>query len=286
MMNQPSPAMLKKASYFYPIAAKLEKSLKHLKVYLYQAKWDINLVEHISYSLFVASINTFYFIVAMLTLWFFTKNYVFLKLLLASVFVFLLMFYSALYKPKVIALRRARMMEEELPYALRHLLIQIKSGVPLYQGFVSISKGYGEISREFKEIIKKINSGYSEIKALEESVLRSASQKYRKAFWQILNSMKTGTDITTPLENTVNEIIKDQILSIKNYGQQLNPLTLMYMMMAVIMPSLGITFLVIISSFVGFNIPSLLFIGMAFFLIIFQWSFLNMIKTKRPNVKI
>ncbi len=285
-MNQPSPTMLKKASYFYPIASKLEKSLKHLNVFLYQAKWSINLVEHISYSLFVATLNTLYFLIFMLFIWFITKNPLFLKFLFLSIPIFFLMFYSALYKPKVIALRRARKIEEELPYALRHLLIQVKSGVPLYQGFVSISDGYGEVSKEFKEIIKKINSGYSEIKALEESILRSASQKYRKAFWQILNSMKTGTDVSTPLENVVNEIINDQILAIKNYGQQLNPLTLMYMMMAVIMPSLGITFLVIISSFVGFAIPNLLFVGLAFFLIVFQWSFLNIIKTKRPNVKI
>ncbi len=285
-MNQPSPTMLKKASYFYPVASKLEKSLKHLKVFLYQAKWNINLVEHISYSLFVATLNTFYFLIFMLFIWFITKNPLFLKFLFLSIPIFFLMFYSALYRPKVIALRRARKIEEELPYALRHLLIQVKSGVPLYQGFVSISDGYGEVSKEFKEIIKKINSGYSEIKALEESILRSASQKYRKAFWQILNSMKTGTDVSTPLENVVNEIINDQILAIKNYGQQLNPLTLMYMMMAVIMPSLGITFLVIISSFIGFTIPNLLFVGLAFFLIVFQWSFLNIIKTKRPNVKI
>ena len=285
-MNEPSSTMLKKASYFYPIAAKLEKSMNHLKVYLFQAKWNLNLVEHISYSLFLATMNTLYYLVAIGFIWFITRNPLFLKLMLLSIFIFFMMFYSALYKPKVVALRRARKIEEELPYALRHLLIQVKSGVPLYQGFVSISDGYGEVSKEFKEIIKKINSGYSEIKALEESILRSASQKYRKAFWQILNSMKTGTDVSTPLENVVNEIINDQILAIKNYGQQLNPLTLMYMMMAVIMPSLGITFLVIISSFVGFKIPNLLFVGIAFFLIIFQWSFLNIIRTKRPNVKI
>lgn len=285
-MNEPSPMMLRKASYFYPIASKLEKSMKHLNVFLYQAKWNINLVEHISYSLFVATLNTIYFFIVIGFLWFITRNPLFLKFMLLSIPIFFLMFYSSLYKPKVIALRRARKIEEELPYALRHLLIQVKSGVPLYQGFVSISDGYGEVSNEFKEIIKKINSGYSEIKALEESILRSASQKYRKAFWQILNSMKTGTDVSTPLENIVNEIIRDQIIAIKNYGQQLNPLTLMYMMMAVIMPSLGITFLVIISSFIGFNIPNLLFVGLAFFLIVFQWSFLNIIKTKRPNVKI
>jgi len=285
-MNEPSSTMLKKASYFYPIAAKLEKSMNHLKCYLFQAKWNLNLVEHISYSLFLATMNTLYYLVAIGFIWFITRNPLFLKLMLLSIFIFFMMFYSALYKPKVVALRRARKIEEELPYALRHLLIQVKSGVPLYQGFVSISDGYGEVSKEFKEIIKKINSGYSEIKALEESILRSASQKYRKAFWQILNSMKTGTDVSTPLENVVNEIINDQILAIKNYGQQLNPLTLMYMMMAVIMPSLGITFLVIISSFVGFKIPNLLFVGIAFFLIIFQWSFLNIIRTKRPNVKI
>ncbi len=277
---------LRKASYFYPIANRLSKVFENLNVYLYQAEINVSLVEYIAYSLYGAFSLSFMFLLGMFLLYLFTKNALFLKLLFALPFLFLMVFYSVLYKPKVYAIRRARKIDEELPYALRHMLIQIRAGIPIYQTFISLTKDYGELSEEFKKIVKKINSGYSEVKALEESILRSSSDKYRKAFWQILNSLKTGTDVEKPLENVVNEIIKEQILAIKDYGHQLNPLTLMYMMVAIIMPSLGITFLMIISSFAGFSLSDGVFIGILVFLIFFQWSFLNLIKSKRPNVKI
>ncbi len=281
-----SERSLRRASYFYPIANRLSKVFENLNVYLYQAEVNVSLVEYIAYSLYSAFSLSFMFLLSMFLLYLFTQNALFLKLLFILPFLFLMVFYSILYKPKVYAIRRARKIDEELPYALRHMLIQIRAGIPIYQTFISLTKDYGELSEEFKKIVKKINSGYSEVKALEESILRSSSDKYRKAFWQILNSLKTGTDVEKPLENVVNEIIKEQILSIKDYGHQLNPLTLMYMMVAIIMPSLGITFLMIISSFAGFALSDGVFIGILVFLVFFQWSFLNLIKSKRPNVKI
>ena len=286
MEYRPSEKIMRRASYFYPIASKLEKSFKNLRVYLYQAKYNMSVVEHISYSLYVSTLNTLYLILALLFLYIITHNSIFLTLIPASLLIFIMMFYTVLFKPKVVALRIARKIEEELPYALRHLLIEVKSGVPLYQGLISISSGYGMLSEEFKDIVKKINSGVSMIKAIEDSVIRSASLSYRRAFWQILNSLKTGTDVEKPLEEIVKEIVKEQIIAIKNYGQQLNPLTLMYMMIAVIMPSLGITFLMIISSFISYSIPTGMLWGVVLFLIFFQWMFINLIKSRRPNVKV
>ncbi len=278
--------ILRRSSFLYPIANKLAKSFRHLNIYLYQAEVPLNLVEYIAYSLYSSLQITFFFFASLLILYFFTKEIIFLKILPISILFFFMFFYTQLYRPKVYALRKARKIEEELPYALRHMLIQIRSGVPLYQTLVSLTRDYGELSEEFKKIIKKINAGYSESKALEESILRSASDKYRKSFWQILNAIKTGTDIERPLENVVNEIINEQIITIKDYGRQLNPLTLIYMMIAVIMPSLGITFLMIISSFAGFSLNKGIFIGIIIFSIFFQWGFLNLIKSKRPTIKI
>lgn len=283
---RPSEKIMRKASYFYPLASHLEKSFKNIRVYLYQAKYDMDVVEHISYSLYLSTMNTLYSIVFLLIVYFFTKQSVFIKIIPLTIFLFFMFFYTLLFKPKVVALKRGRKIDEELPYALRHLLIEVKSGVPLYQGLISISTGYGVLSEEFKEIVKKINSGISMIKAIEDSVIRSSSLSYRRAFWQILNSLKTGTDVDKPLEEIVKEIVEEQVLAIKNYGQQLNPLSLMYMMVAVILPSLGITFLMIISSFISFSISSGVLIGTAIFLIFFQWFFISLIKSKRPNVKI
>ena len=195
-------------------------------------------------------------------------------------------FYNLLYTPRIKLQKKAKLIDKNLPFALRHLLIELKSGIPLYQAIVAISRDYDEMSNEVNEIVKEINSGKSEVKAIGESVDMSPSLNYRKAFWQILNSLKTGTDITKSLDSTVDNIMKKQLISIKQYGQELNPWTLMYMMTGVIAPSLGLTFLMLISTFTGLTIPEWGMYAILFFLAGFQLFFLNEVKIRRPMIRI
>jgi hypothetical protein len=84
----------------------------------------------------------------------------------------------------------------------------------------------------------------------------------------------------------VDEILKEQLLSIKKYGQELNPWTLFYMMFGVIVPSLGITFLMILSSFMGLQIGAEMLGASLFMLLVFQYFFVQIVRNKRPSVKI
>ena len=102
----------------------------------------------------------------------------------------------------------------------------------------------------------------------------------------MLNAIKTGTNIEESLDHIVNDIIKEQLISIKKYGQELNPWTLMYMMFAVILPSLGITFMMILSTFTGTGFPPIMFVTILVGLAFFQMIFMNLVKSKRPVVKV
>ncbi len=283
-MNQKK--LLKKASIMMPLAKKLKDRLNNLNTYLLQTYSPLSLEEHIAISLYLSLFNSLALGVFLISLSLIFKMKILLKVsIYITPLLFLMLLYSNLYRPKIQALKKARAIDSELPYALRHLLIEVKSGVPLYQAMVALSKGYGVLSEEFKRIIKSINTGKSQVDALEHSILRSPSLLYRRSFWQLLNALKTGTDINRPVENMVHEIIKEQLLSIKKYGQELNPWTLMYMMFAVILPSLGITFMMILSTFTGTQLSNGIFIGIIFFLIFFQLMFINIVKSKRPTIK-
>jgi hypothetical protein len=60
-------------------------------------------------------------------------------------------------------------------------------------------------------------------------------------------------------------------------------MTLMYMIFAVISPTLGITFLLVLSSFVGIGLNlQLVLIGILLFLLMFQFMIIGLIKSKRP----
>ena len=279
--------LLKKSARFMNLAAKLEPSLKPIEMDILQARMDLSLRQHIAISIYQSVNTTLMFVIAIVAVGYIIDSvFIMFFSIMGAPFVFLLMFYSALYKPKVTTLKRARSIDSELPYALRHLLIQVKSGVPLYNALVAITKGYGAASKEFEYIIRDINGGKSQTEAIEDSIVKNPSLTYRRSFWQLLNAIKTGTDLQRPLENIVKEILKGQLLSIKRYGQELNPWTLMYMMFAVIMPSLGITFMMILSTFTGTALSDIMLVGVIIFLTFFQVMFMNIIKTKRPTVKV
>jgi hypothetical protein len=98
-----------------------------------------------------------------------------------------------------------------------------------------------------------------------------------------VNSLKSGADIGNTIKQIVDNLAEEQRVAIKKYGSQLNPLTLMYMIFAVIFPTLGITFLLVLSSFVGIGIDlQLVLIGIILFLVMFQFMIIGLIKSKRP----
>ena len=283
-------SILHKSRRFLKVAGSLEPMFSHVSLDLVQAGIDLTLRQHIAISIYQSVTKTVMVnaaIVAIglilgLDLLFIAKI-----LLLFVPLVFVMMFYTSMFRPQVAAKKKARMIEQELPNALRHLLIETRSGVPLYNAFVAVSEGYGIASEQFKTIVKDINAGKSEVEAIENSIFINPSLSFRRSFWQLLNAMKTGTDIEKPLSNIVDDIIKEQLISIKRYGQELNPWTLMYMMFAVIMPSLGITFMIILSTFTGSSIVSpMMLVIILSGLIIFQMFFLSLIRTKRPNVRV
>ena len=187
--------------------------------------------------------------------------------------------------PKIKTNRRTRELEKDLPYALRDILIEIKSGIPLYEAMKTVTSGYGEASEEFTRIVKDVDGGKSMINAIEESIVRNPSEQYRRAMWQVNNSIKSGTDVEVTLESVVDSIIKDQKLKIEKYGQELNPYILVYLLLAVVGPSLGITALIVLSSFTGMSVDRTLYLGVLFGVLVAQIFFLNLVKSKRPEVK-
>jgi len=189
--------------------------------------------------------------------------------------------------PKVIVGRRVKDIERNLLFVLRTILVQIRAGIPIFDTFLSIATGgYGGISEEFKSVIEKARAGESVIDGLEELTIRNPSIHFRRAIWQLLNALKSGSDVGDNLENVINALSKEQLVEIRQYKSVLNPLAMMYMMIAVIAPSLGITILIILSTFpgmeeVGKEQTFWVLLGGVVFM---QFMFMSIIKSKRPNL--
>lgn len=191
--------------------------------------------------------------------------------------------YVGMY-PKLMVTKKVNQVEAFLPYGLHHLLIEVRSGVPLYNSLVSLAQSkYGLFSQEMKRAVNEINTGKSEIAALEMLARDNPSLYFRRVIWQLVNALKSGADTGQTIKQIVDNLAEEQRIAIKKYGAQLNPLALMYMIFCVIFPTLGITFLLVISSFlgVGFDLEFLL-IGILVFLMMFQFVLIGLIKSRRP----
>lgn len=187
--------------------------------------------------------------------------------------------------PRIMALQRARRLEKHLIPAMRQLLVQVKSGVPLFDGITSLTEGYGELSREFESFVKKVNAGVSMESALEEEARLNPSVSFRRILWQVSNTLKSGSDVGASLDAIVAELTRERIDEIRRYGLELNPLTMLYMLLAVIVPSLGITMGLVIASFLSVDVPSIIFAFVLAMMLGFQLLFSDLVSRRRPAVE-
>lgn len=212
------------------------------------------------------------------------------KLVIAPIlgaFVGLGMYFYMMAYPKSIVNKRVKYLERNLLFALRSILVQIRSGVPIFNAMVSVAmEDYGPISAEFKTVVEKVNAGTPVVEALEELAVRNPSVYFRRVLWQLVNGMKSGSDVGNNISDSIKSLSKEQLVEIKRYQSTLNPLAMMYMMVAVIMPSLGITMLIILSTFPGMEEigNKRTFWGLFALIIIMQFIFMGIIKSRRPNL--
>jgi len=198
----------------------------------------------------------------------------------------ILAFFYNIFYPSLVVARRVGDIEKNLLFFLRHLLIEIKSGINLYDAFLSVSKAdYGAISQEFKKVIREISVGVPEITALEELMIKNPSLNFRRVIWQITNAIKSGTNLGNVIEELVKEFSLEQKTKIRMYGSQLNSLALIYMMFAIVVPSIGVTFLIILSFFAGFRLSAGILVLIFILVVVFQFLFMGMVKSMRPKTE-
>lgn len=175
---------------------------------------------------------------------------------------------------------------QEIIFAGRFLIIELESGVPIYNAFVNLGKNYEVIGSYFNEIVEKVNLGTTMEEALNEVINITPSQELRKLLWQLLNSMRTGADVAKSLNSVIEQIVRQQQIAVKDYGRKLNPLAMFYMMIAVIVPSLGTTVLIVIATFLGFTMPLSFLIILACLVGFVQFMFYAIIKSSRPPMEL
>lgn len=198
-----------------------------------------------------------------------------------------LLFYSFLIRHiDALIKRRAKDIDKEVLFAGRFLLVKLNTGVPLINALIEASKSYGVANKYFKEIVRDIELGTSLEEALEKASYYTPSEKFKRILFQILNAVRIGIDVSDFIQSILDEISQQQLIEIQRYGKKLNSITLFYMLMAIVLPSLGVTIFIVVASLVSVQVDLVGFGAVLFFLIILQLIFLSFFKFIRPNVNI
>ena len=277
----------KKAKHFLPIGSSLLRLFPKTKLTLEQAEIDVEPEIYISIGVFSGTfmgLLSFGLILTLSIMFAGILQSILISIGVALAIFFVALIYIAKY-PRLIVKRRMADLESNLLYGMKHLYVQIRGGVPLFDALISVSKSnYGTLSKVFSKIVKRVNLGTSMREAMFKSSEDNPSLYFRRVIWEINNGLKEGADIGDVLKAAINNLSSEQRIAIREYGSSLNPMTLMYMMIAVIIPSLGITFLIIMSVFSGLEIGESTFWIILSGVALFQFMFLGIIKSKRPNI--
>jgi flagellar protein FlaJ len=195
--------------------------------------------------------------------------------------------FSQLAYPRVFVSKKEKDIEKNLIFALEDILIQLNSGIPLFDILTNISaSNYGELSLEFKKAVKRIGAGEPEAEVLADIGKRNHSVFFKRTLWQISNGLNAGSDMSSIIRESIRTLNDEQLIQIQNYGNKLNPLIMMYMLISVIVPALSVSFMTIVASMMGLekNLTIGMFVGLFVFVVFFQIMFLGLIRSRRPSL--
>ncbi len=180
----------------------------------------------------------------------------------ASVGMWLVLFMLHIIYPGILLRKIAVMENKDLLFALREIIMDVDSGVPLFDSMKNVAVGdYRHVSADLERVIREVETGTSEIEALRHLALRSESEYMKRTVWQMVNALESGASMKNALIGIADTLEAANYRDIKNYSSNLNFLLLMYMLIAAVAPSLGVTFMVLLSAFGGLGVD-LVTVGM------------------------
>lgn len=211
----------------------------------------------------------------------------FASLELSGIFivVVLMTYIFTLYYPQIKQQKHYTDINQELPYALRHMGIELKSGKGLHDTLVTIKNAdYGSISQEFTRVLEEIKFGSSTEDSLLEMSDRVKSEGLTRATHQIISTLRVGGNLSNSLDIIAKDISFDMQIKLKEYSQKLNSFILIYTFIAILTPVIGLIMLMAGSTVMGDVVSSsLLFVIYGLFfpsIVVFMGVFIKKLEPK------
>ena len=238
-----------------------------------------NFLSQILKIFFVLSIS-FIFIVALVT------YFISLELGLAILLSFILISFFIFYFSKIKRQNDYSSFSKELPYALRQLATELRSGKSLFDSLDSVANSdYGVLSLEFSRVLEEIKYGESTENAFLNMERRVDSKALSRVIYEILTSLRIGSNLSGSLSVIADDVNFDIRMKLKEYSEKLNAFIMIYTFLAILAPVIILTMLLAASVVIGDLVPGdlvLILYGVFFPMIIVFLGFA--IKKLEPKI--
>ena len=179
-----------------------------------------------------------------------------LELGLAIFISILLIALSIFYYPKIKKQNEYASFSKELPYALRQLATELRSGRSLFDSLDSVaSSDYGILSLEFSRVLEEIKYGESTENAFLNLEKRVDSKALSRVIYEILTSLRIGANLSNSLSIIADDVNFDIRMKLKEYSEKLNAFVMIYTFLAILAPVILLTMLLAASVVIGDLVP-------------------------------
>lgn len=173
----------------------------------------------------------------------------------------------------------------ELPYALRHMGVELKSGKGLHDTLITVSNAdYGSFSNELTRALEEVRYGKSTENALLEMSNRVNSEGLSRCVQQIVGTLRVGGNLANNLEIIADDISFDMHIKLKDYSQRLNAFILIYTFIAILAPIILLIMLMAASTVMGDIVSSevimLMYGGLFPMIVVFMGVFIKKLEPK------
>ena len=177
--------------------------------------------------------------------------------------------------------------DSDLLFVSEYFLVSLESGLPLgnvIQGLAQIDRPGG---RFFKRIYTDFKTGKDLEAALIDAIAYAPGEQIKVLLKRLSDSLKIGVDLKEVLVNFIEESSARKVVEIQAFSKKLNPKVMMYLLLGIVVPSLGITFLILGLAVANPGTPALLkyiLIGIFMFMFLFQYIFYSTFKFSKSSL--
>lgn len=226
-----------------------------------------------------------YFIVALAVVVFLVAIFLGLDISAILLILILMAYFYILKYPKIQTQKSYSDLNQELPYALRHIGVELKSGKGLHDSLITIKNSdYGSLSDEFNRVLEEVKYGKSTEDSLLEMSHRVDSEGLSRTIQQIIGTLRVGGNLASSLEIIAKDITFDMHIKLKEYSQKLNSFILIYTFIAILIPVVTLIMLMASTTVMGDIVPGnmVLMLYSLFFpmLVIFMGIFMKRMEPK------